>query len=109
MLLNPEGTMCLTGSSDQTMRLWDLGQQRCVQTFAVHTDSVWVLHASPDFTTVYSGGRDCCVYRCFRSPFLSLTPACLCLRRVPPSPLIPPHTLAEEERAESCFGMFGRT
>jgi WD repeat-containing protein 48 len=64
VVLNPEGTLCLTASSDQTIRLWDLGQQRCVQTFAVHTDSVWALHATPDFGTVYSGGRDACVYRC---------------------------------------------
>lgn len=39
------------------------GQQRCVQSLAVHTDSVWTLLASPDFSIVYSGGRDCCVYR----------------------------------------------
>ena len=53
----------LTGSSDHTIRLWDLGQQRCVQTLAVHTDSVWALWASPSFSTVYSGGRDGCIYR----------------------------------------------
>ena len=34
-----------------------------MQTFAVHTDSVWTLLASPDFSLVYSGGRDNCVYR----------------------------------------------
>lgn len=42
-----------------------VGQQRCVQTLAVHTDSVWTLLASPDFSVVYSGGRDCCIYRSF--------------------------------------------
>jgi hypothetical protein len=34
-----------------------------VQTYAVHSDSVWALRASADWTSVYSGGRDCCVYR----------------------------------------------
>lgn len=63
LLLNEEGTLMLSGSSDNTIKLWDLGQQRCVQTLAVHTDSVWTLLASPDFTVVYSGGRDKCVYR----------------------------------------------
>ncbi|KAL3133704.1 hypothetical protein ABBQ32_008201 [Trebouxia sp. C0010 RCD-2024] len=53
----------VSGSSDHTIKLWDLGQQRCVQTLAVHTDSVWTLLASPDFSVVYSGGRDRCVYR----------------------------------------------
>jgi WD40 repeat protein len=45
------------------MRLWDLGQQRCVQTLAVHTDSVWALAATPSFAAVFSGGRDGCIYR----------------------------------------------
>lgn len=61
--LDTDGRLMLTGSSDHTIRLWDLGQQRCVQTLAVHTDSVWALWASPSFSTVYSGGRDGCIYR----------------------------------------------
>ncbi len=68
LLLNEEGTLALSGSSDHTLRLWDLGQQRCLQTFAVHTDSVWALAAAPDLSLVYSGGRDRCVYRW--TPFL---------------------------------------
>ena len=63
LVFNQQGTMCLSGSSDHTIRLWDLGQQRCVQTFAVHTDSVWCLHADAAFATVISGGRDRNIYR----------------------------------------------
>lgn len=39
-------------------RLWDLGQQRCIHSYAVHTDSVWALASTPTFSHVYSGGRD---------------------------------------------------
>lgn len=39
-------------------RLWDLGQQRCVHSYSVHTDSVWALSSTPTFSHVYSGGRD---------------------------------------------------
>lgn len=31
LLVNDEGTLLLSGSSDHTIRLWDLGQQRCIQ------------------------------------------------------------------------------
>ncbi|CAK9163383.1 unnamed protein product [Ilex paraguariensis] len=42
--------------------LWDLGQQRCVHSYAVHTDSVWALATTPTFSHVYSGGRDLSLY-----------------------------------------------
>jgi WD repeat-containing protein 48 len=32
--------------------------QRCVHSYAVHTDSVWALASTPTFSHVYSGGRD---------------------------------------------------
>ena len=49
---------CLSGSSDGTIRLWSLGQQRCVATYRIHDDSVWALQANESFSTVFSGGRD---------------------------------------------------
>lgn len=45
-------------SSSLVCSLWDLGQQRCVHSYAVHTDSVWALASTPTFSHVYSGGRD---------------------------------------------------
>ena len=78
--VNPEGTLCLSGSSDHTMRLWDLGQQRCLHTYAAHTDSVWALAAARDFSIAFSGGRDGCAYRSAtsnaRMPHISLLGAC---------------------------------
>ncbi|KAK8633794.1 hypothetical protein V6N13_014630 [Hibiscus sabdariffa] len=54
-LLDSTGRYCLSGSSDSMIRLWDLGQHRCVHSYAVHTDSVWALASTPTFSHVYSG------------------------------------------------------
>ncbi|KAE8734690.1 WD repeat-containing protein 48-like protein isoform 2 [Hibiscus syriacus] len=62
LLLDSSGRYCLSGSSDSMIRLWDLGQQRCVHSYAVHTDSVWALASTPTFSHVYSGGRDLSLY-----------------------------------------------
>ena len=35
-----------------------------MRSWTMHTDSVWTLAASSDFETVFSGGRDGCIYRC---------------------------------------------
>lgn len=48
----------LSGSSDGTVRLWSLGQQRCVETFHVHDEGVWSLAVDENFSCFYSGGRD---------------------------------------------------
>lgn len=52
----------VSGASDRALKLWDLGQQRCVRTFAVHSDSVWALGLDAE-GRAYSGGRDGCVFR----------------------------------------------
>ena len=64
VLLDAEGRVCISGAADRTIRVWDLGQQRCLHTLALHTDSVWTLATDPHFSTLLSGGRDGCVYRC---------------------------------------------
>lgn len=43
LVVNRDGTQCLSGSSDGTIKLWSLGQQQCVQTFRIHTEGVWAL------------------------------------------------------------------
>ena len=51
----------LSASSDGTIKLWSLGQQKCIGTIRVHNEGVWTLAALQDgstFTTVYSAGRD---------------------------------------------------
>uniref|UniRef100_A0A452S1Q2 WD repeat-containing protein 48 n=1 Tax=Ursus americanus TaxID=9643 RepID=A0A452S1Q2_URSAM len=62
LLLNRDGSQCLSGSSDGTIRLWSLGQQRCIATYRVHDEGVWALQVNDAFTHVYSGGRDRKIY-----------------------------------------------
>lgn len=63
LLVNRDGTQVLSGSSDGTIRLWSLGQQRCIASITVHREGVWAL-ATPEgdavtsFNKVYSAGRD---------------------------------------------------
>ncbi len=52
LVLNRDGTQCLSGSSDGTVRLWSLGQQRCIATFHPHSEGVWALQPNETFTQV---------------------------------------------------------
>lgn len=57
--LKHDGMLLLSGSSDATVRLWDMRQQRCVRTYDSHaSDSVWALDAPRAFESFVSGGRD---------------------------------------------------
>jgi len=77
VVLSEDGRTCVSGSADRTVRLWDLGMQRCVHVFDAHHDSVWALTvaghscgyavSSGDVSAtgaggslghVFSGGRD---------------------------------------------------
>ncbi|OQR71479.1 WD repeat-containing protein 48-like [Tropilaelaps mercedesae] len=62
LVLNHDGTRCLSASSDGTVKLWSLGQQRCIETISCHQEGVWALQVDPNFSKVYSGGRDKKVY-----------------------------------------------
>lgn len=63
LALDERGQFLVSASSDHTIRLWDLGQQRCIQTYKTHDDSVWALAVDRGFTTLYSAGRDKTVRR----------------------------------------------
>lgn len=52
----------LSASSDHTIRLWSLGQQRCISTIEIHNEGVWTMCVNEAFSKVYSGGKDCRVY-----------------------------------------------
>lgn len=61
---------CLSCSSDGTIKLWDIGQQRCISTYDVHDDSVWSMLVNEAFTKVCSETSLCTLplYRAVQAP-----------------------------------------
>lgn len=52
---SPDGRFCISGSGDQTLRLWDASMGQCVRTFEGHTDWVNSVAFSPDGHFCLSG------------------------------------------------------
>ncbi|CAM9689503.1 unnamed protein product, partial [Ectocarpus fasciculatus] len=58
------GTRVVSGSSDGTIRVWDVRQQCCLGVYELPGGSVWAMQPSPcDLDVYYSGGRGRRVYR----------------------------------------------
>lgn len=58
VIMSEDGSHMLSASSDSTIKLWSLGEQRCLHTFTHHTDSVWSLFSDhPRLDIFYSGDR----------------------------------------------------
>jgi len=53
-----DGTSLISGSSDNTVKLWDMQTGGVVKTFSGHTDSVWSVSISVNHTTIASGSID---------------------------------------------------
>ncbi|GMV93145.1 MAG: hypothetical protein AMXMBFR82_29230 [Candidatus Hydrogenedentota bacterium] len=53
-----DGKYIVTGSADNTLKLWDAGTGACVRTFEGHQNSVICVDISPDGTRAISGSRD---------------------------------------------------
>lgn len=59
LILSQSGRKMLSASSDGTVRLWDVAEQRLMHTYTYHSTSVTALHsASDDLAVFYSGDRD---------------------------------------------------
>ncbi|KAG9051782.1 hypothetical protein FS842_011035, partial [Serendipita sp. 407] len=59
ILVSDDGRYILTGSADASIKLWSMASaNRCIHTFAHHTESVWSLFSShPSLSVFYSGDR----------------------------------------------------
>ena len=55
---SPDGTLIASGSSDDTVKLWDVATGTNIATLQGHTDDVTSVSFSPDGTTLASGADD---------------------------------------------------
>jgi WD40 repeat protein len=55
---SPDGRCALSGSLDNTLRLWELSSGKCLRTFEGHTSSVHPVSWSPDGSCALSGSSD---------------------------------------------------
>ena len=56
--VTPDGTRAVSGSDDQTVRVWDLASGQCLSTLEGHSESVLSVAVSPDGATMFSGAEN---------------------------------------------------
>jgi WD40 repeat protein len=49
---------CITGSSDNTVKLWNITKSSCLKTYSGHTDNVNAVLSTPDDAYFFSGSSD---------------------------------------------------
>jgi hypothetical protein len=57
-IYSPDGTRIVSGSSDETVRVWDASTGAVLRTLEGHTSSVWSVAFSPDETLIVSSSGD---------------------------------------------------
>ena len=52
------GTQLITVGSDSLLKLWNINDGECINTFENHEDRIWALETSADNSLVYTGSSD---------------------------------------------------
>ena len=55
---SPDGTKIISGSGDETVKIWDANTGKCLKTLEGHSNTVQSLAYSPDGTKIISGSLD---------------------------------------------------
>ncbi|MEE1094103.1 MAG: hypothetical protein U0L08_04130, partial [Bacteroidales bacterium] len=53
-----DGTKIISGSVDNTIKIWDANTGKCLKTLEGHSDDVYSVAFSPDGTKIISGSGD---------------------------------------------------
>jgi hypothetical protein len=56
--VSPDGRFIVSGSSDRTVKVWELESGRLLRSLEGHTDGVWAVAVSPDGRFIVSGSED---------------------------------------------------
>ena len=58
LAITPDGQTAVSGSTDKTLKVWDLNTGKCRSTLIGHADSVWGVAVTPDGGTIVSSSED---------------------------------------------------
>jgi WD40 repeat protein len=61
LTFNNDGSKLVSTSSDQTVKIWDVAQETCIQTLTGHANRVYAAAISPDDRRLATCGADCVI------------------------------------------------